>query len=449
MSDHCIQQLTDEQRTELEKTKKKKEQSRIRSQRYYEKHKHKVLNSQKLAREKKSNQNKQIQNELQDCYNNEPQSDYTQMENEVIEQPVDVSNLDKIDFTKAELLALIKNDKSIVSEKTRDTYYQDIIRVFQVSGCDDFKKCLTNYKKMMNSIINSKKPIKPIKPKKLSKKKQKEAEEKQKETEKEKEPEPEPEAYAINTIKQTIQSIMFVGTQYMNDFKRLFNEQKASNIKKYFDTQFQKYKELSRLELEEKQQNTEYPTFDEYLGKVLEKYGENSKEYMVSYLYSLFTVRDNFKAMTLIDNKKSDDGKNNFLLITRTKIMFIVNDFKTKRKYEKLEYTVTDEKLKDLLKQWIENPKNVTNRKKNGNYLLGKTSLSPFISQLNKSLGYTNNMGGINIYRHMRVSDIHTTPNITFEERKKLADTMAHSITVASDYIRKNNLKVSDSKLND
>jgi len=436
MTDNCIQKLTDEQRIALEKQEKKRAQERARSKKYYHSNPRRVLDRQKKAREKKSTQNKQIQNELQDCYNNEPQHDFTQMENEVIERPVDVSDLDNIDFTRAELLALIKNDKSIVSAKTRDTYYQDIIRVFQITGCANFKKCLTNYKKMMTSIINSKKPIKE----KKEKKKSKNAEEK----EKEKEPEPEPESYAINTIKQSIQSIMFIGSQYMNDFKRLFNEQKASNIKKYFDTQFQKYKELSRLELEEKQQNTEYPTFDEYLGKVLEKYGENSKEYLVAYLYSLFTIRDNFKSTTIISSIKDDNKKDNFLLINSNKMVFIINDFKTKKKYERLEYTVTDAKLKKLLKNWVDKPQNIANRKKGkNNYIFGKSSLSPFISQLNKSIGY-NNLQGVNAMRHMRVSDIHQKKDITFEERKKLADSMAHSITVASQYRR--NLKVSDAK---
>ena len=431
MTDPCIQQLTDEQRIALEKAEKKKAQDRARQRAYYERNKVKVLNRQKLAREKKSTQNKQIQDQLQDCYNNEtiPESDYTQMENVVVEQPVNVSDLNNIDFTEKELLALIKNDKSIVSAKTRDTYYQDIIRVFQISGCPNFKKCLTYYKKMMNSIINSKKSVKP---KKISKKKQNEAEEKEKE----------PQSYSINTIKQTIQSILFVGTQYMNDFKFLFSDKKAKEIKKYFDTQFQKYKELSRLELEEKQQNTEYPTFDEYLSKVLEKYGENSKEYLVAYLYSKFTVRDNFKAMSIIDKAKDNDGINNFILINSNKIIFYVNDFKTKSKYEKLQYTVSDAKLKKLLKNWVDKPQNIANRKQGkNNYIFGKSTLSPFISQLNKSIGY-NNLQGVNVMRHMRVSDVHKTPNITFEERKKLADSMGHSITVASQYRR--NLKVSD-----
>lgn len=421
MSDHCIQQLTPKQQTDLEKYNRKKAQDSARQRAYYERNKANVLKRQKTAREKKKNEMDQIQEQLSNCVitEPEPEPDYTQMENVVIDKRVAVSDLNNIDFTEKELLAIIKNDDNIESVKTRNTYYQDIIRVFQVTGCPNFKKCLTSYKKMMENIINSKKP------KKISKKKQKETEEKQSE----------PESYAINTIKQTIQSILYVGTHYMNDFKTIFSDKKAKDIKEYFDTQFQKYKELSKIELEEKQQSTAYPTFDEYLDKVLEKYGENSKEYLVSYLYSLFTVRDNFKEMTLIDNVKNNNKKDNFLLITRTNIKFIINVFKTKGKFERLEYTVTDEKLKDLLKQWIEDPKNVTNRKKNGNYLFGKTSLSPFVSKLNKSLGYTDH-SAINIYRHMRVSDVHQKKDITFEERKKLADTMGHSITVASQYRR-------------
>jgi hypothetical protein len=311
--------------------------------------------------------------------------------------------------------------------------------VFQTTGCENLKKCLTSYKKMMTSIINSKKPIKE---KKQKKSKKKEAEDNDTEEEKE----PEPQGYSINTIKQTIQSILFVGTQYMNDFKYLFSDKQAKIRKKYFDTEFQRYKELSKLELQEKKDNTTYPSFDEYLSKVKEKYGENSKQYLVSYLYSVFTVRDNLKQMTIIDKIKDDNEKDNFLLINRTRMMFIVNDFKTKKKYERLEFNVTDNKLKQMIKDYNDDPKVIKTRKQyKNNYFLGKTALSTFVSDINKELGYAG-LGGINIYRHMRVTDHYNgdVNNLSFEARKKLSDSMGHTLTTQKTYER--NLKVSDSK---
>lgn len=425
------------------------EQNRAAVKRFYTnpENKKKKMEAQRKRRAKqKAICEEALCNEMNQCsindYNNdnndiiydEPQfhepPDYIEDENVVVaEEPqVDITNPENMLFTEKEILALLKNDRTIGSENTRETYMVDIKRVFEVTKCANFKSCLNTYKKMVTSIINSKKPIKKKKENKTKKNKQPE-------------PEPEPEAYAVNTIKQTLQSILFVGTQYMDDFKILFNNTKASQIKKYLNTQFEKYKELSRLEIEERQQNTEYPTFDEYLNKVIEKYSKNSKEYLIAYLYSQFTVRDNFKSMLILDSIRDDNKKDNFLLISRNKMMFIVNDFKTKKKFERLEFTVTDAKLKKMIKDFINDPKHITNRKKNGNYFIGKSSLSPSISKINKSLGY-DNMGGINIYRHMRVTDVHKKKDITFEERKKLSDEMGHGLTVQSQYRR--NLKVSE-----
>jgi hypothetical protein len=393
-----------------ERREKTKTQNRAAVKKYYDnpENKKKKLEAQRKRRAEQKAKCAELLN-TNDDDNVPPPPDYEpedEPEAVVIEpQEVIIPNA-PTQFTEQEIIELIKNDKGITSKNTKDTYIADIKRIFQTSNCSNMKACLNTYKKMITSIVNGKNP----------------------KTQK---------AYSINSIKQTLQSVLFIGTKYMDNFELLFKKQKASQIKKYIQTQFEKYKELSKNQNTERQSTTEYPTFNDYLSKVIEKFGEKSKEYLISYLYSVFTVRDNFKKMLIIDNMKDNNGKDNFLLISRAKMMFIVNDFKTKKKYEKLQFTVTDTKLKQMIKAYINNPVNVKNREKFGNYLFGKSSLSPFVSKLNQSLEY-NDLGGINIYRHMRVSD--SNPNISFEERKKLSDSMGHSITVQSQYRR--NLKI-------
>jgi hypothetical protein len=194
-------------------------------------------------------------------------------------------------------------------------------------------------------------------------------------------------------------------------------------------------KEKSITELEQTQQTVEYPTFNEYLNKVINQYGETSKEYLVSLLYSQFTLRDDYKGLKIIQHNSDDNKQYNFLLINGNKMVFIINNFKTKNKYQRLEFIVTGQ-LNKLLLEWTK-----TKKIGYGDLLFGKSSLSPFVSKLNKSLGYEG-LAGVNIYRHMRVSDVHQKKNITFEERLQLADSMGHSITVQKQY--KRNLKVTD-----
>lgn len=389
-----------------ERKKKIAEQNRAAVKKYYEnpENKKKKLEAQRKRRAEQKAKCNELRNANDDTNNVPPPPDY-EPEAVVIEPQEDVIIPNaSTQFTEQEIIDLINNDKNI-TKKTRETYIVDIKRVFTTTGCSNMKACLTSYKKMTTSIINGKNPKTQ-------------------------------QAYSINSIKQTLQSVLFVGTKYMDNFELLFKKQKATQIRKYIQTQFEKKKEESKNQNTERQ-SKEYPTFNDYLSKVIERYGDASKEYLISYLYSHFTVRDNFKKMLIIDNIKDNNGKDNFLLISRNKMIFIVNDFKTKGKYQKLEFTVTDAKLKKLIKAYINDPVNVKNRERFGNYLFGKSFLSPFVSKLNKSIGY-DDLGGINIYRHMRVSD--SNPHLSFEERKKLSDSMGHSITVQSQYRR--NLKI-------
>lgn len=394
-----------------ERREKIKTQNRAAVKKYYEdpENKKKKLEAQRKRRAEQKAKCNELMNTNDDDNVPPPPPDYEpdyEPEAVVIEpEAVVIIPNASTQFTEQEIIELIKNDKGI-TKKTRETYIVDIKRVFTTTGCSNMKGCLTSYKKMMTSIVNGKNPKTQ-------------------------------QAYSINSIKQTLQSVLFVGTKYMDNFELLFKKPKASQIKKYIQTQFEKYKELSKNQNTVRQSTKEYPTFNDYLSKVIEIFGKNSKEYLISYLYSVFTVRDNFKNMLIIDNIKDNNGKDNFLLISRNKMMFIVNDFKTKKKYQKLEFTVTDAKLKQMIKAYINDPVNIRNREKFGKYLFGKSSLSPFVSKLNKSIGY-DELGGINVFRHMRISD--SNPNISFEERKKLSDSMGHSITVQSQYRR--NLKI-------
>ena len=127
-----------------------------------------------------------------------------------------------------------------------------------------------------------------------------------------------------------------------------FNKDQLKNIKKKINNEFNRYKDLSADENEEKIQTQIVPSFKKYLQEVKNMFGQESKQYIVALMYSIFTVRDNYKKMKIIKTQKDKDGVNNFILVDGKTIKIFINDFKTKSKYELLKYIYnpknTDEK---------------------------------------------------------------------------------------------------------
>jgi len=170
--------------------------------------------------------------------------------------------------------------------------------------------------------------------------------------------------------------------------------------------------------------------FEDYIQKVKDVFGENSKEYTLVSLYQEATLRDDFHSLQIIHFKKeaTDDNVNYIVVPAKGLISLIINSFKTQARYGVLKFNLSP-KLSTLLRNYIHNRK----QKKDLHYLFGDTkALSPFVSNINKKL-QLKNAGGINYLRHMKASD----PNLTDEERIQLSKRMAHSPLTSLTYIRR------------
>jgi sensor c-di-GMP phosphodiesterase-like protein len=149
--------------------------------------------------------------------------------------------------------------------------------------------------------------------------------------------------YATNTLKQTFQMLVIIIDRFLINNTN-FNKNQLKTIKDKINLEFDRYKELSSIETEEKVYNGIVPSFKTYLQQVKEMFCQESKHYLVALLYSIFTMRDNFKALKIIENETENDGVNNFLLFNKKQFKIIINDFKTKKKYK----IVTTSKLHDI-----------------------------------------------------------------------------------------------------
>lgn len=411
------ERLTENERIALEKQEHKRLLARERYKRYYAKpeNRKRTLEAQKARREadKRILQNAISKIKTQ-VITPEPNSDpepepepnfdnnFDDYENEVVSQtPAVNKSSTKMNYTKNELINLINNDNSIKRENTKRNYVDGISRLFHLTGCDNLRKCFVSYKKMIDAIKQD-------------------------------------EKYKTNTKKLTSQSLLYAMDNY-NILQNLYpkNKSRKDTIKKEFNKQFQHLKEIAREESKEKQRNMVYPTWDEYLGKVIQLYGRDSKHYLLTLLYSHFPVRDDFKSLKIIETVKENDGKQNYVVINRNKIHFIINIFKTSDKYKELSYTVPkNSELFQLINNWITN-----NNKNYGDYLFGKGSNSNFIGNINKAIGYSD-IAGINAMRHIAVSSFLQEKNgkmPSFEERFEFANRMGHAVTTQPQY--QNNLK--------
>ena len=321
------------------------------------------------------------------------------------DEPV-VSLSSTADYTRDEIIDLIKQQG--YEYKTEKTYITDTNRIFKLTGCKNIIPCLKKTDIIIDEIKNGKYRG---------------------------------QLYATNTLKQTFQMLVIIIDRFLINNKN-FNKDQLKNIKKKINYEFNRYKDLSADENEEKIQTQIVPSFKKYLQEVKNMFGQESKQYLVALLYSIFTVRDNYKQMKIIKTPKDNDGVNNFILVDGKTIKIFINDFKTKNKYELLTYTYNknnnDEKeLKQLIEKWIS-----INGLVFGDYIFGKSSLSKMVGDMNKMLGYEEHKA-INIYRHIRVTEEYGK-DLSFDKRSELAEKMGHSIFSAKKYKRNIEIMVID-----
>lgn len=367
-----------------EKIQHIKDLTKARSKTYYEKNKEKILQKKKEERDALNKTIQEIKAKQQiPLPITEP------------DEPV-VSLSSTADYTKDEIIDLIKQQG--YEYKTEKTYITDTKRIFKVTGCKTIIPCLKKTNMIIKEIKNGTYRG---------------------------------ELYATNTLKQTFQMLVIIIDRFLINNTN-FNKNQLTKIKDKINLEFDRYKELSSIETEDKIYNGVVPSFKAYLDQVKKMFGQDSKHYLVALLYSIFTMRDNFKALRIIQDEKENDGVNNFLLFNKKQFKIIINDFKTKKKYKIVTYVYNaknaDEKeLKQLLSKYI-----AFNNIVYGSFIFGKSPLSDFVSKMNNKLGYET---GVNLMRHIRVTQEYGK-KLTFEERNKLASQMGHSLATQKSYKR-------------
>ena len=166
------------------------------------------------------------------------------------------------------------------------------------------------------------------------------------------------------------------------------------------------------------------PTFEDYEKKVIETYGDQGKEYMITELYKDTGARDDL-ILKVVQNKNEVSGEHNFLVINKApNAIVILNKYKTIKKYGKKEDKISVQ-VSNVLRDYLKN-----NKIGYGDYLFNAQSLSQIVSKMNKKMKF-DGMGAINLYRKMLTTDVHKNKESTIQDKLALAKKLKHSLKTA------------------
>jgi hypothetical protein len=246
--------------TDQELVEKYKQQNRDRQKKFYEAHRAEI----NLKRREMYKVCKETMKEK------EPVVAESVEEPEPVEEP-----MEKIDYSKKKHLTYEEIREALShleykSEKTKKKYLGDLQRLHKITECPDYMKCFKKPDIILNQLENSE--------------------------------------YSVNTLKSAIQTILFV-----------IDKLELKKIKKEaFVKAFDIYKLKSLDHTAEKQETEKVMPFQDYIDLVKEKYGENSKMYVIAKLYDELTLRDDF-TLKIVNSGKNLPTEFNYIVIPQRK----------------------------------------------------------------------------------------------------------------------------------
>ena len=293
-------------------------------------------------------------------------------------------------FNFETISTLLENSEKISNDNTRKAHMNRMKTFFEITSCQNIEVCLLDYKTIIN-VIDKASFGKNNTP------------------------------YKINSKKNIMESFLFCLDNLNIDLDKKVREK----YQDYYST----IKITSNDELQDKKTNEKDAviSWTDYEQKVKEKFGVDSKQYLLIKLYEICLARDNFDLYITNDIETiSDDKTKNYLINEDGKYTLCMQSYKTSKNKEPIFIKVTPE-LKKLLDNYIK-----TNKIEDRLFPSKTGKNSGFVSDMNKKIDVPNS---INMIRHIIISTRLAGP-LTVEERLQLSKDSFHSINTQPDYKR-------------
>lgn len=293
-------------------------------------------------------------------------------------------------FEKAE--QIISESPAITSDESRKLYRNHLKTVKEILQCDNLVDCFQDAPKVIQTLNDAKQKRDPSK------------------------------GYSVNSKKAYTQMIL-----KLSDVLgiTLSKETKQAYVDAFDVLKLDSKSETKARQEDAKESKEEALTFQEYLPKVKEHYGEESKEYLIASLYSLYGFRDDLQLRMV--PKPDDKADNQLEYPTKTNKLknyrIHLNRYKTDKKY--------GTKVIDIPKT-LNNPitrYRIKHKLVDGSYLFGDKPLSGFVSNMNKAIGLPLT---INNLRELHVAPV--IEGMSSTDRVELAKKMNHSPATSEHY---------------
>jgi hypothetical protein len=201
----------------------------------------------------------------------------------------------------------------------------------------------------------------------------------------------------------------------------------SEKAKEAYIEQFELLKIDSTTQTEKKKETIELLDFDEYLKMVKNKFGENSKPFLIVSLFMVSGFRDDFQMIVLNKQPEIMDKQQNYIIIpsdTRQKVKILLNQYKTVGKYGS-EIIEVNKDISKLIRNYITNNNIIF-----GDNLFKSISLSNYVRKFNREMDLNYSL---NTIRKMVVSSELNAVDaiIDSSKRLKLAKKMHHNASTS------------------
>ena len=291
-----------------------REQNRIRARRYYDKHRELISQRRKAKRNDEEPPKKEtiVEEPYSRSLINKLNEQIAIIEQEINDLKTKSFTSETINNNTTKtilpetLTYSLEEAKQVINDnieniQSRKTYINNTKNLFDILGTDNILKSLKNSKNVIYKI----KTIGMIKdPSKR---------------------------YGVNSLKQIFQFIVKLIT--------LYNMPLSNNAIEAYKNEFEKLKIESVKQQEEKQNQLELLNYDEYMKKVEDHFGKDSREYLTIAMYKVNTFRDDLGELLIVDKEyKRMNEKQNYLIVPELKsknLSILLNAYKTVKKYGK------------------------------------------------------------------------------------------------------------------
>lgn len=385
------------------KTDRRKRLANARQKKYYQRNKDTITAGFQKSRDdlKKCEKKQKIRKEqrLLRAQNQEPVQEPIPVPEPVVE-PIPVVRIGRKRKTVYTIEYIREQMKDLKPETTKKTYFTTLDIIFRASRGTDMAKFLQNFTLFKKRLEN----VKMLRG---------------------------GDVYNITSRINQVKMVIFCCDPVNNISVPLDHETltKYKNWIKVLDLEIQDIQKARR----ENPENAVLP-FPVYMSKVLEKYGENSMEYLIVSLYNENTLRDNYGSLVVIASEREIDKEKslNYLINPRgvsSQCKIVIQNYKTAGNNGIFRATLS-RPLTKLLRNYIRD---------NGLESLlfpgYQSGLSSMVSKMNRDLGIKSG-GGINYLRHSKVATLFNGREPTHEERAALSTSMTHSVGMQVGYNR-------------